>query len=138
MRGQEAISSVSAPYLIAEMLGQAADALGGLEGRHALEIGSGGYNASLLRELVGPSGSVTTVDIDPEVTGRAAACLAAAGYHDVTVVCADAEHPIAPIGSVDLIIATVGVWHIPPAWRHQLAEEGVVIVSLLKFGITVS
>jgi protein-L-isoaspartate(D-aspartate) O-methyltransferase len=95
MRGEEAISSVSAPFLIAEMLGQAANALGGLGGRHVLEIGSGGYNASLLRELVGPSGSVTTVDIDPEVTGRAVACMAAAGYHDVTVVCADAEHPIA-------------------------------------------
>src|SRR5262245_5355891 len=49
------ISSVSAPFLIAEMLGQAADALGGLEGRHVLEVGSGGYNAALLRELVGPS-----------------------------------------------------------------------------------
>nr|WP_308204676.1 hypothetical protein [Frankia sp. R82] len=30
MRGAEAISSVSAPYLIAEMIGQAANALGGL------------------------------------------------------------------------------------------------------------
>jgi protein-L-isoaspartate(D-aspartate) O-methyltransferase len=40
MRGAEAVSSVSAPYLIAEMLGQAANALGGLEGRHVLEIGS--------------------------------------------------------------------------------------------------
>lgn len=95
-RGEESVSSVSAPFLIAEMLGQAADALEGLEGGHVLEIGSGGYNASLLRELVGPSGSVTTVDIDAEVTDRATACLAAAGYNDVTVVCADAEQPIEP------------------------------------------
>ena len=36
------LSSVSAPYLIAEMLGQA-------QGRHILEIGSGGYNAALVR-----------------------------------------------------------------------------------------
>jgi protein-L-isoaspartate O-methyltransferase len=89
-RGDETISSVSAPFLIAEMLGQAADALDELAGRHVLEIGSGGYNASLLRELVGASGSVTTVDIDPEVIDRATACLAAAGYDDVRVVCADA------------------------------------------------
>lgn len=41
--------------------------------------GSGGYNAALLRELVGPSGSVTTVDIDSDVTDRATACLTAAG-----------------------------------------------------------
>src|SRR4051794_14787017 len=93
-RGDEAVSSVSAPWLIAEMLGQAADAVdGGLLGRHVLEIGSGGYNAALLRELVGPSGSVTTVDIDRDVTDRATACLAAAGYDDVTVVCADADQP---------------------------------------------
>ncbi|MBL7487884.1 methyltransferase, FxLD system [Frankia sp. AgB1.9] len=136
MRGAEAVSSVSAPYLIAEMLGQAADALGGLEGRHALEIGSGGYNASLLRELVGPSGSVTSVDIDPEVTGRAVACLAAAGYRDVDVVCADAEHPVAPDRRYDLIIATVGAWDIPPAWRDQLTDDGVLVVPLRTFGMT--
>ncbi|WP_433132588.1 hypothetical protein ACQPWW_13560 [Micromonospora sp. CA-240977] len=82
-RGEENISSVSAPFLIAEMLGQAAVALGGLRGRDVLEVGSGGYNASLLRELVGAAGSVTTVDIDPDVTDRAVACLKAAGYDDV-------------------------------------------------------
>ncbi|KPM57672.1 methyltransferase, FxLD system [Frankia sp. B2] len=136
MRGAEAISSVSAPYLIAEMIGQAANALGGLEGRHALEIGSGGYNASLLSELVGPSGSVTTVDIDPEITSRAVACLAAAGYTDVTVVCADAEHPVEPVRQYDLIIVTVGAWDIPPAWRDQLTEDGVLVVPLRTFGMT--
>ncbi|WP_460309009.1 methyltransferase, FxLD system [Actinocorallia aurea] len=132
----ENISSVSAPFLIAEMIGQAADALDGLEGRHVLEIGSGGYNASLLRELVGPSGSVTTVDIDRDVTDRAAACLEAAGYNDVTVVCADAEHPIEPVRRYDLIIVTVGAWDIPPAWRDQLTEDGVLVVPLRMFGST--
>jgi protein-L-isoaspartate(D-aspartate) O-methyltransferase len=52
----EAVSSVSAPALVAEMLGQAADAVdGGVHGRHPVEIGSGGYNATLLSALVGPS-----------------------------------------------------------------------------------
>jgi len=135
-RGEESISSVSAPYLIAEMLGQAADALGGLEGRDVLEIGSGGYNASLLRELVGPAGSVTTVDVLPEVAERASACLAAAGYHDVTVVCADAQHPIEPGRRYDLIIVTAGAWDIPPAWREQLTDDGVLVVPLRTFGMT--
>ncbi|MFF5264602.1 methyltransferase, FxLD system [Actinomadura viridis] len=135
-RGEETISSVSAPYLIAEMLGQAADTLGGLEGRDALEIGSGGYNASLLAELVGPTGSVTTVDIVPEVTDRAAACLEAAGYNDVAVVCADAEHVIEPGRLYDLIIVTAGAWDIPPAWHEQLTDDGVLIVPLRTFGMT--
>lgn len=134
--GEETVSSVSAPWLIAEMLGQASDALDGLCGRHVLEIGSGGYNASLLRELVGPEGSVTTVDIDPDVTDRAVACLAAAGYHDVTVVCADAEQPIEPVRRYDLIIVTAGAWDIPPAWTGQLAEGGVLVTPLRTFGMT--
>jgi protein-L-isoaspartate(D-aspartate) O-methyltransferase len=135
-RGEVAVSSVSAPFLIAEMLGQAADALGGMRGRRVLEIGSGGYNASLLAELVGRSGSVTSVDIDPEVTDRAASCLAAAGYNDVTVVCADAEQPIEPGGRYDLIIVTAGAWDIPPAWRDQLTDGGVLVVPLRTFGTT--
>jgi protein-L-isoaspartate(D-aspartate) O-methyltransferase len=136
-RGEETVSSVSAPWLIAEMLGQAADALDGdLRGRRVLEFGSGGYNASLLRELVGPSGSVTTVDIDPDVTDRAVACLAAAGYSDVTVVCADAEQPIEPMRRYDLIIVTAGAWDIPPAWTAQVADGGVLVVPLRTFGMT--
>jgi protein-L-isoaspartate(D-aspartate) O-methyltransferase len=55
-----------------------------------LEIGSSGYNATLIAELVGPNGEVTTVDIDPEVVTRTRDCLAAAGYHGVHVVEADA------------------------------------------------
>ncbi|WP_426514802.1 methyltransferase, FxLD system [Dactylosporangium sp. McL0621] len=134
--GDEPVSSVSAAWLIAEMLGQAADALGDLHGRRVLEVGSGGYNAALLRELVGPSGAVTTVDIDPDVTDRASACLAAAGYTDVTVLCVDAEQPIGPDGAFDLIIVTVGAWDIPPAWFAQLAEGGVLVVPLRTFGMT--
>ena len=135
-RGEENVSSVSAPFLIAEMLGQAADALDGLQGRYVLEIGSGGYNASLLRELVGPHGSVTTVDIDADVTDRATACLEAAGYDDVTVMCADAEQPIAPGRLYDLIIVTAGAWDIPPAWRDQLTDDGVLVVPLRTHGMT--
>ena len=119
------------------MLCQAGDALGGWEGRHVLEIGSGGYCASLVRELVGAAGSVTTVDIDPEVTDRAVACLAAAGYDDVTVVTADAEHPVGPRTSYDVVIVTAGAWDIPPAWRDQLCTDGgVLVVPLRTFGMT--
>ncbi|MFI2279012.1 MULTISPECIES: methyltransferase, FxLD system [Catenuloplanes] len=135
-RGDEAISSVSAPSLIAAMLGQAADALDGIEGRHVLEIGSGGYNAALLRELVGPAGSVTTVDIDPDVTDRASACLTAAGYDDIRVVCTDANQPIDAGRRYDLIIVTVGAWDIPPAWTSQLTDTGVLVVPLRTFGMT--
>lgn len=123
------LSSVSAPHLIADMLGQA-------RGRHVLEIGSGGYNAALLREIAGPSGSVTTVDIDPDVTNRARACLAEAGYTDVKVVCADAEFEIEPGRRYDLIIVTVGAWDVPPAWVSQLTDDGTLVVPLRIQGMT--
>src|ERR1700733_6526778 len=86
------VSSVSAPWLQAMMIGQA----GVGPGMRVLEIGSGGYNAALIREIVGDGGKVTTVDIDSEVTDRARRCLAAAGYADIEVICADAEFALAP------------------------------------------
>jgi protein-L-isoaspartate(D-aspartate) O-methyltransferase len=48
-----------------------------------LEIGSGGYNAALIAELVGPDGEVTTVDIDPFVVDRAQRYLADPARHSV-------------------------------------------------------
>jgi protein-L-isoaspartate(D-aspartate) O-methyltransferase len=125
------ISSVSAPWLQAIMLGQLQVA----PGQHVLEIGSGGYNAALLRELVGPDGSVTTIDIDQEIADRARMCLAAAGYHDVRVVCGDGEFGAAEYGPFDRIIVTVGTWDIPPAWVEQLAESGRLVVPLRTKGL---
>lgn len=134
VRGDDGLhlSSVSAAWLQAAMLCQAALK----PGERVLEIGSGGYNAALIAELVGPSGSVTTVDIDPTVTERARRCLADAGYTDVEVVCADAEFEIEPGATFDAIIVTVGVPDIPPAWWSQLGGGGRLIVPLRTMGLT--
>jgi protein-L-isoaspartate(D-aspartate) O-methyltransferase len=126
------ISAVSAPTIIAMMLEQAGD----LHGKRVLEIGSGGYNAALLRELVGPAGQVTTIDIDEEVVDRAKTCLAAAGYHDVCTICTDGEFGAAEFGPFDLIIVTAGAWDLPPAWVDQLAEGGRLVVPLRMRGMT--
>jgi protein-L-isoaspartate(D-aspartate) O-methyltransferase len=126
------ISAISAPTAIAGMLGQ----LEVLPGQRVLEIGSGGYNAALLRELVGPDGSVTTIDIDQEVADRARACLDAAGYGDVRTMCVDGEFGAEEYGPFDRIILTVGAWDIPPAWVAQLAEGGRLVVPLRTRGMT--
>jgi protein-L-isoaspartate(D-aspartate) O-methyltransferase len=127
-----ALSSLSAPWLQALMIRQAAVQ----PGLRVLEIGSGGYNAALLREVVGDNGQVVTVDIDPEVTDRATRCLTAAGYRDVQVVNADAEYPLTPEQTFDAIIVTVGAWDIPPAWSTQLAPDGRLVVPLRTHGLT--
>ncbi|WP_322747947.1 MULTISPECIES: methyltransferase, FxLD system [unclassified Frankia] len=125
------ISSVSAPWLQAAMLEQA----GLRPGLRCLEIGSGGYNAALMAELVGPAGAVTTVDIDPDVADRARRCLADAGYDQVHVVLADAEGGVAEFAPYDRIIAAVGVADVPPAWVDQLAEGGRLVVPLRMRGL---
>ncbi|MGH3797486.1 MAG: methyltransferase, FxLD system [Pseudonocardiaceae bacterium] len=127
-----AISSVSAPELQAFMLEQAAIR----PGMNVLEIGSGGYNAALLAELVGAEGTVTTVDIDPEVTDRAGGLLGVAGYSRVNVVLADAESGVAEYAPYDRIIVTVGAWDIASAWVEQLADRGRIVVPLRMRGLT--
>jgi protein-L-isoaspartate(D-aspartate) O-methyltransferase len=126
------MSSVSAPWLQAGMLEQAE--LG--PGMRCLEIGSGGYNAALMAELVGETGEVTTVDIDPDVTDRARRCLAEAGYHQVRVVLADAEGGVGDYGPYDRIIVTAGAWDIPPAWVGQLNSAGRLVVPLRMRGVS--
>lgn len=127
-----ALSSVSAARVQAMMLEQA-----GLEpGHRVLEIGSGGYNAALIAELVGESGEVTTVDIDPDVVERARRCLASAGCSRVRVAQADGEEGEAQHAPYDRIIVTAGAWDIPPAWTDQLADGGRIVVPLRIRGLT--
>jgi protein-L-isoaspartate(D-aspartate) O-methyltransferase len=125
-------SSISAPQVQAHMLEQAEIA----EGMRVLEIGSGGYNAALLAELVGPSGQVTTVDIDSDVTDRARRGLTEAGYQQVNVVLADAEGGVPEFAPYDRILVTVGSWDIPPAWVAQLAQGGLLLVPLQVQGLS--
>lgn len=98
------ISTVSAPELQAFILEQA-DLRPGMS---ALEIGSGGVNAAMMGWLVGSEGTVTTVDIDPDVTDRASSLLDAAGYSRVNVVLADADNGVPDHAPYDWIIVTVG------------------------------
>lgn len=127
-----AISSVSAPQIIAMMLEQ----LRVQPGHRVLEIGSGGYNAALLAELAGPHGAVISMDIDDEVVRRARAGLSTAGYDRVNVLCGDAEFGAKEYAPFDRMIVTVGAWDIPPAWVEQLASGGRLVVPLRMRGLT--
>ena len=49
-------------------------------GSRVLEIGSGGYNAALIAEVVESAGSVVSLDIDADVVTTARRALARAGY----------------------------------------------------------
>ena len=121
------ISSSSQPAIMAIML----DQLGLSPGQRVLEIGAGtGYNAALMRHIVGPSGLVVTVDIDTDLVTGARSHLAAAGYQDVTVVQADGAHGWPEHAPYDRVIATVGVTDLAPAWLDQTGPDGLVLVPL--------
>ncbi|WP_181804620.1 methyltransferase, FxLD system [Streptomyces shenzhenensis] len=128
-------SSVSAPWLQAVMLRDAA-----LQpGDTVIEIGSGGYNAALLKEMTGPHGTVITIDIDPYVTDRARRFLDDTGYHQVRVHLGDGEQApaiLAGPGSVDAVVVTVEARDIPPAWTDCLTEGGRLVVPLRIHGYT--
>src|ERR1700720_96615 len=119
------ISSSSQPGMMAIMLAQ----LDLAPGHRVLEIGAGtGYNAALMSHIVGPSGQVTSVDIDPELVVSAREHLARAGFGEVTVVCADGAGGDPEHAPYDRIIATVGVSDLAPAWLRRAgprARSGV-------------
>lgn len=111
----KATSVVSAPYIQAMMVEQA----GISPGMRVLEIGSGGYNAALIAELVGEAGEVTTVDIDPDVVDRARSCLMAAGYNKISLVVADAEGGVPEHAPYDRMKDLLGVQQ-PLSGRQRL------------------
>jgi protein-L-isoaspartate(D-aspartate) O-methyltransferase len=129
------ISSSSQPAIMAIML----DQLDLAPGQRVLEIGAGtGYNAALISHIVGPSGQVTSVDIDPELVATAREHLAAAGYGAVTVACADGAGGYPSRAPYDRIIATVGVSDLAPAWLEQADPQARIVVPLDVRGTQVS
>ncbi len=126
------LSCASVPSVVAMML----DQLDPRAGDDILEIGAGtGYNAALLAEIV-DRGSVTTVDIDPDVALHARTRLNATGYEHVTVIERDGLLGAPENTPYDRIIATVGVWDIPATWWDQLKDGGRLVLPLRWRGQT--
>ena len=121
------ISSSSQPAIMAQMI----ELLELRGGERVLEIGTGsGYNAAVLAELVGAQGSLTTIDIDPELVDAARRQLAAAGYPGVRALVADGAAGDPEGAPFDAVVATVGVERIPPAWIAQLRPGGRLVAPL--------
>jgi len=126
------VSAASQPAMVAVMLGHLTPPIGGC----VLEIGAGtGYNAALLAALVGPSGRVVTIDIDPEVAVEADNHLSKAGAANVEVICADGASGWTERAPYDAIIVTAGASDLAPQWLSQLAPAGRLVVPLSIRGV---
>lgn len=127
--GEIPTCSASMPSAVAAML----DHLDIKGGHSVLEIGTGtGFNAALLSEIVGPSGNVTTVEVDPNIAKSARDRLARAGFERVRTVLGDATTGIAECSSFDRVISTASVHlgRVPYSWIEQTKPGGVVVTPV--------
>ena len=129
--GAGVTSTASAPRIVGSML----ELLELSPGMSVLEIGTGsGYNAALLREMVGRHGSVASVDIDAGLVTETADRLEAAGYGDVQVVAVDGYFGLSERAPFDRVVATVGCVDVAPAWLEQVSPGGFCLVPLQHGG----
>jgi protein-L-isoaspartate(D-aspartate) O-methyltransferase len=125
-RRGRAISSSSAPTIMGFML----EALQLSPGHRVLEVGAGtGYNAALLKYLVGDGGRVTSIDIEPSFARRARRALTEAGF-TCRIVVGDGRAGWARAAPYDRIIVTAASSGLPQAWRDQLADDGLIELPL--------
>lgn len=116
---------------------RAVDALALEPGATVVEMGCGtGANLPLLRERVGPTGTVVGIDLTRRMLDRAQRRVVAAGWENVHLCQADATRP--PVsGPVDAVLGTfvVGMFADPAAavaeWCELCADGGWV--GLLNF-----
>jgi protein-L-isoaspartate(D-aspartate) O-methyltransferase len=115
-------SSSSQPTIMALML----ERLDLAPGMRVLEIGAGtGYNAALLSTIVGTTGSVTSVDLEPDVADGAAAALASRGYQ-VEVATGDGREGWPANAPYDRIVLTASTGSVPRPLFDQLAAGGLL------------
>jgi arsenite methyltransferase len=75
-------------------------------GERVLDLGSGAGTDSLVAaQMVGPEGSVTGIDMTPEMLAKAAAAAAQLGATNVEFVESEAEHLPFPDASFDVVIS---------------------------------
>ncbi len=98
---------------------------------HVLEIGTGsGYSTALLAHLVGPAGSVVSLDVDSELTRRAIRLLLRERLHQVTVAARDGRVGYPSAAPFDRLIVWVTADMVPTAWIEQMCIDGLIVAPI--------
>jgi len=101
-----------------------------------MEIGLGsGYGAAVAREVVGPTGLVLSIEIDPVTYEFGKTNLERAGYHDVRVVLGDGGLGSPQHAPYDRICITAACGEVPAPLLEQLNVGGKLIAPIEKQGV---
>jgi protein-L-isoaspartate(D-aspartate) O-methyltransferase len=109
------------------------EALGFSAGKSVFHLGCGtGYYAAIIAEMVGATGRVTAVEIDPALATQARTNLAR--YSSVEVV--EGDGGVLDTGPRDAILINAGVTHPRESWLDNLRSGGTLVLPLtVEFGM---
>lgn len=101
-------------------------------GHRVLDVGSGsGWTTALLAHLTGPTGSVTGVELEPELVGFGSANLAVTGQPWASIRAADPGALGLPDEAPwDRILVSAEPQSLPDALVDQLADDGVMVIPV--------
>jgi protein-L-isoaspartate(D-aspartate) O-methyltransferase len=101
-----------------------------------MEIGLGsGYGAAVAREVVGPTGLVVSIEIDPVTYDFGKTNLERAGYHDVQMVLGDGSLGHPECAPYDRICITAACREVPVPLLEQLKPGGKLIAPIEEQGV---
>jgi protein-L-isoaspartate(D-aspartate) O-methyltransferase len=96
-------------------------------GASVAHVGSGtGYYSAILAELVGPSGKVTAIEVDPDFALQTWENLAP--WPQAKTVAGNGLTDVPP--DVDFIVVSAGLTFLPVAWLDALREGGKLLLPL--------
>ena len=111
------------PSLHAYLIDQASPAPGG----HVVHVGTGtGYYTAIMAHLVGPSGRVIGIEVEPELAARAKANFA--GTPNVEIV--EGDGALVSFDQADVIYVNAGCTRPAESWLDRLADGGRLILPM--------
>jgi protein-L-isoaspartate(D-aspartate) O-methyltransferase len=111
------------PSLHAHLIHQAHPAAG----EHVVHIGTGtGYYTAILAHMVGPSGRVTGIEVEPELAARAKTNFAT--YPNVAIV--EGDGALVSFEPADVIYVNAGCTRPAENWLDRLADGGRLILPM--------